>query len=201
MALDKQIRDTKNQLDALREERDQLQAQHSQMQTQVTEFATALEKLEGENQVLAHRAESAEHKVSMLLDQVENSVDAYRRSMRFEGQNGVPESARSSYYAGPDNRTSVALDSLASELDALRTHWESTNKTYRLSNTFDFEKSPTTPQQSDFSANISQWRQKLAEEEEEDGERTPVRGSPVKNGFHAPTKPTAATVAAGGGVI
>jgi hypothetical protein len=198
MALDKQIRDTKAQLGALHEERDQMRAQ-------VSDFSSALEKLESENQTLAHRAESAEQKVSMLLDQVENSVDAYRRSMRFEGQNGVPESARSSYYAGPDNRTSVALDSLASELDALRNHWESTNKSYRLSNTFDFEKTPVTPQQSDFSSNITQWRQKLAQEEESGsgGETTPST-SPAKgaaNGFHTPPKPTPATVAAGGGVI
>jgi DNA repair exonuclease SbcCD ATPase subunit len=184
MALDKQIRETNARLDAQRDQ-----------------FASTLEKLESENQTLAHRAESAEQKVSMLLDQVENSVDAYRRSMHVGQQNGgVPESARSSYYSGPDNRTSVALDSLASELDALRNHWESTNKTYRISNTFDFEKTPTptTPQQSDFSSNITQWRQKLAaEEEEEELDDEMEGGGTIKGRF----KPSAATVAAGGGVI
>ena len=43
------------------------------------------------------------------------------------------------------DRSSMALDGLASELEALRTHWETTNKNYRLSDRFDFERSPTTP--------------------------------------------------------
>ncbi|KAF8538437.1 hypothetical protein BDD12DRAFT_917694 [Trichophaea hybrida] len=171
MALDKQIRETKTQLDSLREERDRFKIQHSQLQLQVMDITqkhgetkALVDKLESENALLENRAQSAEQKVSMLLDQVENSVDAYRRSTRFENANGESGSARSSFY-GPDNRTSVALDSLATELDALRNHWESTNKTYRLSNTFEFEKTPTTPQ-TDFSTNIAQWRQKLAQEDE-----------------------------------
>jgi uncharacterized protein HemX len=89
--------------------------------------------------------------------------------------------------------TSVALDSLASELDALRNHWESTNKRRMISNTFDFEKTPTTPQQSDFSSNITQWRQKLpAEEEEEMDDEMEGAGGTIKGRF----KPTAATVGA-----
>lgn len=147
----------------------------------------------------------------MLLDQVENSVDAYRRSTRLENTNGELASARSSYYSGPDNRTSVALDSLATELDALRNHWESTNKTYRLSNAFDFEKPLSSPHNNDFSSNIAQWRQKLAQEEQS-GRRSsssqdahtpvsPVKPTDPRNGVHSPSTPTAATVAAGGGVI
>jgi hypothetical protein len=218
MALDKQIRETKTQLDSLREERDRFKLQHSQMQVQImditqqhSETKALVDKLESENALLESRAQSAEQKVSMLLDQVENSVDAYRRSTRFENANGESGSARSSFY-GPDNRTSVALDSLATELDALRNHWESTNKTYRLSNTFDFEKTPTTPQ-TEFSSNIAQWRQKLAQEEEvasrsanNSRQGMAASASPVKpagdsrNGFHTP-QPTAATVRAGGGVI
>lgn len=218
MALDKQIRETKTQLDSLREERDRFKLQHSQMQVQIIDITQQLsetkalvDKLESENALLESRAQSAEQKVSMLLDQVENSVDAYRRSTRFENANGESGSARSSFY-GPDNRTSVALDSLATELDALRNHWESTNKTYRLSNTFDFEKTPTTPQ-TEFSSNIAQWRQKLAQEEEvasrsanNSRQGMAASTSPVKpagdsrNGFHTP-QPTAATVRAGGGVI
>lgn len=38
-----------------------------------------------------------------------------------------------------DGRNSAALDSLANELETLRSHWEATNKNYRLSNAFDFE--------------------------------------------------------------
>jgi len=43
------------------------------------------------------------------------------------------------------DRSSTALDSLANELDALRTHWETTNKNYRLNDKFEFERSPMTP--------------------------------------------------------
>jgi Kelch motif len=43
------------------------------------------------------------------------------------------------------DRSSTALDGLASELEALRTHWETTNKNYRLSDRFEFERSPPTP--------------------------------------------------------
>lgn len=209
-ALDKQIRDTKSQLEHLRAERDHFQTQHSQIHQQLshlTDKHTAakshVEKLEAENAVLETRAQSAEQKVSMLLDQVENSVDAYRRSTRLEtgntGLNGDLASARSSYYSGPDNRTSVALDSLASELDALRNHWESTNKTYRLSNTFEFERTPTSPvAEPAFGAGVSQWRQKLAVEEEVARSASSSRQEKEdqRNGLFSP-----ATVAAGGGVI
>ncbi|KAF2433020.1 hypothetical protein EJ08DRAFT_104737 [Tothia fuscella] len=41
------------------------------------------------------------------------------------------------------DRSSTALDSLATELDALRSHWEETNKkNYRLSDKFESERSP-----------------------------------------------------------
>ena len=43
------------------------------------------------------------------------------------------------------DRSSMALDSLANELDALRTHWEATSKNYRLSDKFEFDRSPLTP--------------------------------------------------------
>lgn len=44
-----------------------------------------------------------------------------------------------SEYNSGGERNSAALDNLANELETLRTHWEATNKNYRLSNTFDFE--------------------------------------------------------------
>ena len=127
----------------------------------------------------------------MLLDQVESSVDSYRRSMRFDGAGlgagggGAADagSARSSYYGGVDNRTSVALDSLASELETLRTHWES-NKTYRLS-TLDFDGGAAAGP----AEHAGQWRQKLAVEE--GAAAREERGAQFSS----------ATVAAGGGVI
>jgi chromosome segregation ATPase len=101
-------------------------------------------RLEQENQLLEQRAVEAEEKVSLLLDQVENSVDTYRRSImskRTDG-NSPPLSPRSSSIG---NRTSVALDSLAHELDQLRSHWESSSHRYRLSTTSSLgRESPTS---------------------------------------------------------
>jgi len=147
-----------------------LQATHSQSRDDI-------ERLQKENAMLEERAKDAENKVQLLLDQVETSVDNYRRQSRLsqsqgqaptingnsghqrqpsdtasEASNHVTSShtrntssgGDSTFSAGgesnADGRNSMALDSLASELDALRTHWETTNKNYRLSDRFDFEK-------------------------------------------------------------
>jgi chromosome segregation ATPase len=104
----------------------------SQLENDLAVAKASSVRLEQENQLLEARALEAEEKVSLLLDQVENSVDTYRRSIvtkRTDG-NSPPISPRSSSVG---NRTSVALDSLAHELDQLRTHWESSTHRYRLS--------------------------------------------------------------------
>jgi chromosome segregation ATPase len=105
----------------------------SQLESDLIAAKAASKRLEQENQQLETRALEAEEKVSLLLDQVENSVDTYRRSIvpnkRSDG-NSPPISPRSSSVG---NRTSVALDSLAHELDQLRSHWESSTHRYRLS--------------------------------------------------------------------
>lgn len=127
-----------------------------------------LERLESENSLLERRAHDAEERVSFLLDRVGDSVGAYRRSTIREGANGLGselQSTHSSYYGGAPERNSGALDSLATELDALRTHWENTNKNYRLSSTFDFEKTPTSTEGGELSSSLAQWRQKLHQEE------------------------------------
>ena len=68
-----------------------------------------------------------------------------------------------------NNRNSFALDSLASELESLRSHWEGTHRNYRLSSQFDFDRSPISasavgvdPLLSDSLAN---WRKRLDAEE------------------------------------
>lgn len=181
--LDKQIREFKEQLDTLREERDQCKLQTSKMQLQlldaseeISNMRSAVDRLENDNSVLETRAMDAEQKVFKLLDHMESSVDAYRQSARVD-QNGLnvdDDSVRGSYYGDP--RSSVALDSLATELDALRSHWENTNKTYRMSTAFDFEKSPTSAEAGEFSNSLARWRQRLDQ-----------RG---ENGDSEPTTPT-----------
>lgn len=64
------------------------------------------------------------------------------------------------------SRGSMALDQLAAELDALRSHWETSNKNYRLSDRFDFEK-PLTSEEGGLSESLSQWRKRLAPDEDE----------------------------------
>jgi len=200
-ALDKQIREFKEQLDTLREERDQYKLQTSQMQIQlldaseeVSNMRATVDRLENENSLLETRAMDAEQKVSRLLDHMESSVDAYRQSTRVD-QNGLSvdgDLVGGSFYGDP--RTSVALDSLATELDALRSHWENTNKTYRMSTAFDFEKTPTSAEGGEFSNSLAKWRQRLDQHDERD------------NGGSEPQSPATPTQArfelkAGGGVI
>jgi hypothetical protein len=119
--------------------------------------------------MLENRAMDAEQRVTILLDQVGQSVGNYRRQSQINpgaapnlNLNGhhdrrsiqsasslVPSAGRDRADSSSqdemftDNRGSLALDSLASELDALKSRWESTSRSYRLSNQFDFEKTPT----------------------------------------------------------
>ena len=71
-----------------------------------------------------------------------------------------------------NNRNSMALDSLASELETLRTHWEGTHRNYRMSNQFDFERTPTSatstgPPEGALSDSLANWRKRLEQEERE----------------------------------
>ncbi|KAK5707087.1 Negative regulator of mitotic exit [Elasticomyces elasticus] len=186
-----------------------------------------LERLQQENILLEERARDAENKVQLLLDQVEHSVDNYRRQSRrvslapgsaglmvngtgghhqrnLSGASGISQStvgtmgmghtrnlsdtAESTYSVdapsttgegghGEDGRNSMALDALAGELDALRSHWETTNKSYRLSDKFEFERKGSnpavTPEQGGASGGefggLASWRRGL-DVDDEDGE-------------------------------
>lgn len=152
--------------------------QHTAAQKEISTLSASHEKtrsdfdrLQKENALLEERAKDAEDKVQLLLDQVEHSVDNYRRQSRLS-HTGAPQlngsgvaghvrnisnashsnnlkthsrstsdggdstyddaHADSASNAGDDSRNSLALDSLASELESLRSHWETT-KNYRLS--------------------------------------------------------------------
>lgn len=157
-----------------------------------------LEQLQQENALLEQRAHDAETKVSMLLDQVENSVTSYRRRSRqvpsISSADQVTPTLNPSVHTEPatngghtrqessdagsvyspmgDARNSAALDNLANELETLRSHWEATNKNYRLSNTFDFDTGPVAASgaaqgeakngdNSALSESLADWRKKL----------------------------------------
>lgn len=159
----------------------------------------------------------------LLLNQVESSVDNYRRQSRLgDGvatMNGlhrplsglsetntnntdVTASAGAGGHArnmsdgaasmvsdatGANGRDSFALDSLASELETLRSHWETT-KNFRLSDKFDFEKTalPGPGEASsashggeygsvgsgDYGTSMADWRRGLDESDDDEEEKS-----------------------------
>ncbi|TVY42870.1 Tip elongation aberrant protein [Lachnellula subtilissima] len=189
--LEAQMAQVRNELAIASQERDELKENHEEMSRQLSvsthQSRSDLAQLQQENALLEKRAQDAEQKVSLLLDQVESSVDNYRRQSRHiepansngGGAGGAPshqrtlstsESVSDASLYGADNRNSMALDSLASELETLRTHWETTNKNYRLSNAFDYDDRPILPkleEEKDVDVgSLSEWRKRLDAEEE-----------------------------------
>jgi hypothetical protein len=160
--LQQQAHSVQRDLDIAKRERDDALKSHEDTTRRLGSSRKDLELLQQENAQLERRAQDAEQKVNMLLDQVETSVGNYRRRSRQVagsdqaaaamvgasgaaaanglGHNRQESSEAESLYGGlGDARNSTALDNLATELETLRSHWEATNKSYRLSNTFDFE--------------------------------------------------------------
>lgn len=145
----------------------------------------SFDQLRSEATLLEQRAVEAEQKVSLLLDQVEHSVDNYRRQSRQEmgaaangtnlGHTRNESSEVESVYDENhgDARNSTALDNLASELETLRSHWEATNKNYRLSNNFDMDTATAGKRDDDgglgLSESLADWRKKLDTEERAGG--------------------------------
>ncbi|KAF7718443.1 Kelch motif containing protein [Penicillium ucsense] len=190
-SLETQISELQVQLREAEAEKDQAKANYERAQRELEEAANLsraeLEQLKKENVHLESRATDAEQKVNLLLEQVETSVGHYRRQSHLgQGPNGISRThsnASSNTIGGraradstlsqdstafPDNRGSMALDSLANELEALRSHWESTNRNYRLSSQLDLERTPTK-ETSDgpaaMSDSLAEWRRRLDEEE------------------------------------
>lgn len=201
--LESQMAGVRAELVNAQSERDMYQSDHDKLTRSAQQSRSDLDQLKSENSMLESRAMDAENKVTMLLDQVGTSVTNYRRQSQQvphqHGLNGINHNRQKSSstmasetgqeraesttsgdevpYA--DNRGSLALDSLASELDALRSHWETTNRSYRLSSQFDFERTPTkeTPSSGggggggggELSDSLANWRKRLEEEEKGGG--------------------------------
>ncbi|KAI1077010.1 hypothetical protein F5B20DRAFT_302405 [Whalleya microplaca] len=156
--LDRQLAEVRKEVEAAKRERDIAVKSSSEAVDRLTARERELEQMQQENVVIEKRAQDAEQKVSLLLDQVESSVDNYRRRSRMStdhininvatpnlnggglGHTRQESSEAESLYGGlGDARNSTALDNLANELDMLRSHWETNSKNYRLSTNFDFE--------------------------------------------------------------
>ncbi|KAB8298673.1 hypothetical protein EYC80_000851 [Monilinia laxa] len=189
--MQKQLEDVRMELQNTQISYSTLKQTHEELEKQLATSSEQarheLDQLHEENAQLEKRAQDAEEKVSLLLDQVESSVDNYRRQSRqVDSIVGIPATttnkrnsighesvSESSMYGGAnDNRNSMALDSLASELETLRTQWETTNKNYRLSNFGDYDDRPTTSKSDaenapQLSGSLADWRKRLDAEEQE----------------------------------
>lgn len=178
----------KQSLETSHQQRDEALKQSEEATKKLSLHRKDLEQLQTENSLLEQRATDAEQKVSLLLDQVEHSVDNYRRqsrqvlpvdgpSLNGAASNGAgyghtrqESSEAGSVYGGNgvDNRNSAALDNLASELETLRSHWEATNKNYRLSTNFEFDSNAVRDKDSagiGLSESLADWRKRLDHDE------------------------------------
>ena len=159
--------------------------EHEKLTKSTQQAERELHDLKSENSMLQSQVEEAEERVNMLLEQVGTSVSNYRRQSQIQptGANGISHNRDQSINTmtdasshgdeddSNDARGSVALDNLASELETLRTQWESTSRNnYRLSNQFDFERTPTRETGGgELSDSLTNWRRRLDEEEKVGG--------------------------------
>ncbi|KAM7205332.1 hypothetical protein V8F33_001163 [Rhypophila sp. PSN 637] len=193
--LEKQLQSVRQELADARRDRDSAVKNAGELNQRLNATKRDVEELQQENQLLENRAQDAEEKVNSLLQHVELSVDNYRRRSRQVGDvpaggivasggngptNGMghvrqESSEGESLYGGMENaRNSTALDNLANELETLRSHWEATNKNYRLSNTFDFDTTPgtattTKKDEHGLSESLADWRKRLDEKDPQSG--------------------------------
>lgn len=160
-------------LESAQKERDDQKTSHDELIRSIEKQEKELADLKAENSHLETRALDAEHHVTMLLDQVNQSVNNYRRASQIPAgintnnsnaatnANGNASSTHASTHnrelSGHSNitdssshgdehdetRGSLALDNLASELESLKAQWQSQQRNYRLSDRFDFERTPT----------------------------------------------------------
>ncbi|KAI1766289.1 hypothetical protein GGR53DRAFT_486909 [Hypoxylon sp. FL1150] len=187
VSLERELAGLRKELETTKQERDSTVKSREFATEQLTTREKELEEMQQENTLLEKRVQEAEQKVSLLLDQVESSVDSYRRRSRMStdqinanapvtnglGHNRQESSEAGSLYGGTmsEARNSTALDNLANELDMLRSHWETTNKNYRLSTNFDFEGSNNKRDDDGvglgLSESLADWRKRLDTEERE----------------------------------
>ncbi|KAK5663165.1 hypothetical protein OQA88_6582 [Cercophora sp. LCS_1] len=183
--LEKQVQAIRQELSSAQKERDSAVRSNEEAGRILDASRKELEQLQQENALLERRVQEADEKVGSLLNQMELSVDSYRRRSRQAPEatsvpaatNGLghlrqESSEAESIYGGVgDARNSTALDNLANELETLRTHWEATNKNYRLSSTFDFEAhgGPKRDERASIglSESLADWRKRLDESHSE----------------------------------
>jgi DNA repair exonuclease SbcCD ATPase subunit len=190
--LESQLAKVQSQVADARQQAEAAATNTKQAESKAEQTMLDLESLRRQHVLVEERAREAESRVQMFLDQFETSVDSYRRQSQLPAGSVNGEHSRhrahdsvasaESLYSDQDGsstpdatarpsssatRNSMALDNLASELDALRSHWETTNKAYRLSDRFDFEKTPSG-QNNDIGDSLTQWRSHVSSEGQAD---------------------------------
>jgi len=156
---------------------------------QVEQIRSRLATLQGQNANLETRATEAERKAQLLLSTVGATVNNYVRDTPRLNGHGHNRGASTSSISGDAlglgqhdvatrnaavmARNSMALDTLASELESLRSHWETTNKTYGSDDRNDNDtQDGTGPHDGEavMLDSLANWRKKLElEEADEDG--------------------------------
>ncbi|KIV95771.1 hypothetical protein PV10_03386 [Exophiala mesophila] len=189
-ALEANVSKLNAEISSLKARRDKDQTSREELTRSAQKIGVELEQLKVENTMLERRAEAAETRVTMLLDQVGQSVGNYRRQSQLQptslGINGIGHSREESSSTltdaslndeimSRDERGSVALDNLASELETLRSQWETTSRSnHRASTQFESERTPTAETHgAELSDSLADWRRRL-EEEEKGAKRLPV---------------------------
>lgn len=182
--LESNMTSLRSTLTTVQAERDQHKAAQDELTQTTQRLGRELEQLKSENMMLEKQTEEAKSRITMLLDQVDERVGNYRRQSQLQplphginGINHVREESSSTLTdvsvnedtLHHDDRGSMALDNLASELETLRSQWESTSRSaYRLSS--HSERTPTADtHDAGLSDNLASWRRRL--EEEENGNR------------------------------
>ena len=202
-ALETNLASVQRELGDARDQHDKQQAEQEELVQYSVKTGRELESLKSENAMLQSQVEEAEKRVTMLLDQVGTTVTNYRRQSQIQpvAPNGISSHNRepsastmtdTSSHQGDDakgdERGSVALDHLASELETLRSQWETTARNnYRLSNGFDFERTPTREHAggpSELTDSLADWRRRL-DEEERTGEPGPASPTHAAEGASA----------------
>ena len=171
-------------LDALRLQNEQLEERardaEQRVQMFLDQFESSVDSYRRQSQVpvgAGHEGLNGNH------GHFHNSHDSISGDSIYSDGDGdgdvTPDAAAAA--AAAATRNSVALDNLATELDALRSHWETTNKAYRLSDRFDFERTPTS-EKSELSDSLAAWRKRMDLEDDEHDEHDRQQG---RKGSHS----------------
>lgn len=149
-------------------------AEH-RVQVFLDQFENSVDSYRRQSQMILHPQDASDHSHGHGHSQ-HRSHDSiagesiYSQATDVTERTVTPDATLNVQAAAAATRNSMALDSLATELESLRSHWESTNKTYRLSQNSYFDRTPTT-EQGDIGESLGSWRKRLDLEDDDDDDQ------------------------------